>query len=182
MLKIHKNFIDDVKKNLPRLKSEIEEELRNKGLTGDMIKILFKRDKLSEFRELYDAYGNALLIGKLLFMIPAEFASKNNKEIEEVEGIFNLDVLGIILDRVAKDKLHQADIKFVLEKVFNGEDISSAVKVKKEDNKKVEERVMKIIKEKPGLNANAYMGLVMKEFRGKISGNEVMGMIKKFIS
>jgi len=182
LLKIHKNFIDDVKKNLPRLKSEIEEELRNKGLTGDMIKILFKRDKLSEFRELYDAYGNALLIGKLLFMIPAEFASKNNKEIEEVEGIFNLDVLGIILDRVAKDKLHQADIKFVLEKVFNGEDISSAVKVKKEDNKKVEERVMKIIKEKPGLNANAYMGLVMKEFRGKISGNEVMGMIKKFIS
>ena len=40
---------------------------------------------------------------------------------------------------------------------------------------------MNIIKEKPGLNANAYMGLVMKEFKGKVSGGEAMEMIKKFV-
>lgn len=181
LLKIHKAMIDEVKKNLPKLKSDVEEDLRKKGLTEDMIKILFKRNKLNDFRELYDAYGNALLIGKLLFMIPSEFASKNNKSLEEVEEIFNVDVLSIILDRVSKDKLHQADIKFILEKVFDGEGIREAVKVKKEDNKKIEERVMKIVKEKPGLNANAYMGLVMKEFRGKVTGGDAMEMIKKFV-
>ena len=155
--------------------------MRKKGLTENMIKILFKREKLDDFRELYDAHGNALLVGKLLFMIPKEFASKNKKDISEVEEIFNVDVLGIILDRVAKEKLHLADVKLVLERVFNGEGIRDAVKVKKEDNKKVEERVMNIIKEKPGLNANAYMGLVMKEFKGKVSGGEAMEMIKKFV-
>ena len=181
LLKIHRAFIDSVKKNLPKLRSEVEEDLRKKGLTEDMIRILFKREKLDDFRELYDAHGNALLVGKLLFMIPREFASKNNKELSEVEEIFNVDVLGIILDKVAKEKLHPADIKLVLERVFNGEGIRDAVKVKKEDNKKVEERVMNIIKEKPGLNANAYMGLVMKEFKGKVSGGEAMEMIKKFV-
>ena len=40
---------------------------------------------------------------------------------------------------------------------------------------------MNIIKEKPGLNANAYMGLVMQEFKGKISGKEAMEIIQKLL-
>ena len=40
---------------------------------------------------------------------------------------------------------------------------------------------MKLIKEKPGLSTNAYMGLVMKEFKGKIGGGEAMTIIKKYI-
>lgn len=181
LLKIHRAFIDSIKKDLPKLRSEVEEDLRKKGLTEDMIKVLFKREKLDDFRELYDAHGNALLVGKLLFTFPLEFASKNKKELSEVEEIFNVDVLGIILDRVAKEKLHLADVRLVLERVFSGEGIRDAVKLKKEDNKKVEERVMNIIKEKPGLNANAYMGLVMKEFKGKVSGGEAKEMVEKFL-
>ena len=41
-------------------------------------------------------------------------------------------------------------------------------------------KIIKIIKEKPGLSANAYMGLIMKEFKGKISGSDVMKIINKF--
>ena len=40
---------------------------------------------------------------------------------------------------------------------------------------------MKIIKEKPGLSLNAYMGLIMKEFKGRISGKEAIEIIKKYI-
>jgi hypothetical protein len=39
---------------------------------------------------------------------------------------------------------------------------------------------MKIIKEKPGLSPNAYMGLVMKEMKGKISGGDAMKFIQKY--
>ena len=46
---------------------------------------------------------------------------------------------------------------------------------------KIEEEIMKIIKKKPGLSQNAYMGLIMKEFKGKISGKEVMDIIKKYV-
>ncbi len=40
---------------------------------------------------------------------------------------------------------------------------------------------MKLIKEKPGLSVNAYMGLIMKEFKGKISGKGVSEIIKKYV-
>jgi len=40
---------------------------------------------------------------------------------------------------------------------------------------------MSLIKEKPGLSFNAYMGLVMKEFQGQISGNEAAEIIKKYV-
>jgi uncharacterized protein YqeY len=40
---------------------------------------------------------------------------------------------------------------------------------------------MKIIKDKPGLSDKAYMGLIMKEFKGQISGKEAMEIIHKFV-
>jgi len=40
---------------------------------------------------------------------------------------------------------------------------------------------MKVIKEKPGLSDKAYMGLIMKEFKGKIGGREAMEIIQKHI-
>ena len=39
---------------------------------------------------------------------------------------------------------------------------------------------MKLIKSKPGLSSNAYMGLIMQNFKGKISGKEAMDLINKF--
>ena len=41
------------------------------------------------------------------------------------------------------------------------------------------EFITKTISEKPGLNTNAVMGLVMKEYRGKYSGQKILEMIKK---
>ena len=49
------------------------------------------------------------------------------------------------------------------------------------DESELEEKISKIIKEKPGLSVNAYMGLVMKQLRGKISGKEVSGIIRKHL-
>ena len=54
-------------------------------------------------------------------------------------------------------------------------------KIRKEDLHGMEGEIMKLIKEKPGLSVNAYMGLIMKEFKGKISGKEVSEIIKKYV-
>ena len=40
---------------------------------------------------------------------------------------------------------------------------------------------MKIVSEKSGLSINAYMGLVMQRFKGKINGQEVMEILKKLV-
>jgi glutamyl-tRNA(Gln) amidotransferase subunit E len=42
------------------------------------------------------------------------------------------------------------------------------------------EFIIKTISEKPNLNANALMGIVMKEYRGKYSGQKILELIKKY--
>ena len=59
--------------------------------------------------------------------------------------------------------------------------LKDALKIEKIYINIIEEKVMKIIKEKPGLSEKAYMGLVMKEFKGKISGKEASEIIKKYV-
>ena len=39
----------------------------------------------------------------------------------------------------------------------------------------------KMIEEKTGLNASAYMGLIMAKHRGKIDGKKVMELLKRFV-
>jgi len=176
ILKIHKKLIDEAKRTLPKLRSEEEAELKKKGLNEDMIKLLFRLNKLEEFKELINIMDKPQLIAKVLLMYPREIAKRENLDIE----ILTKEVLAFVLESVRKKKLSEGDIKHVLEKIVKGSTPEDAIKIEKVDLGDVEHKIMKIIKDKPGLNANAYMGLVMKEFKGKVSGSEAMQIIKKY--
>ena len=115
LLKIPLDYVHELKRNLPKLRGEIEDDLKKKGLGEEMIKVLFKRGKLNEFRELYEIHGNVDLIGKLLLVYPKEIASKEKKTVEKIEEKIT-DYFGDILNLVFKDKLNKADVKHVLEK------------------------------------------------------------------
>jgi Glu-tRNA(Gln) amidotransferase subunit E-like FAD-binding protein len=60
ILKFPEIFINECKKDLPKLKSEIEEELRKQGLTQDMIRELFKRNMLEQYKELFSVFGTQI--------------------------------------------------------------------------------------------------------------------------
>ncbi len=181
LLRISRERTNEVKKNLPKLKSVIEEELRKEGLSEEIIKAIFKKGRLEEFRELQAITKNPSLTGKVLFVLPKEIASHEGKKIEDVEKRLNKEVLAFVLENYVKKKISESQIKQVLERIVSGEEIENAVKFESIDLDKVEEFVMKSIKEKPGLNENAYMGLVMKEFKGKVSGKEAIEIIKKYL-
>lgn len=180
LLRISRDFINDIKKELPRLKHEIEGELRKKGLSEEMIKLLLNQRKIEEFKELLDYSDKPQLIAKMILIFTKEIASKTKKSIEDVEGILG-DFYPDILEALENKKISESDIKEVMLKIVSGENFKDAIKTEKTDLNEIEEKVMKIIKEKPGLNANAYMGLVMKEFKGKISGKEAMEIIQKYV-
>ena len=72
-------------------------------------------------------------------------------------------------------------MRYALDRIVRGENAENAVLFEKEDIGVVEESIAKIIRDKPGLSEKAYMGLVMKEFRGKIPGRQAMEIIKKFV-
>jgi len=181
LLKISLNLLNQVKKNLPKLKSDIKKELKNKGLNEEMIKLLFKQNKLEEFRELSKIINDLQLIGKIILIFPKEIARHSNLPLVEVEKILDKDAFMFILEALKDSKISENQIKQVLGRIVNGQKLKDAILFKKEDINIIEEKIRKIIKEKPGLSEKAYMGLVMKELRDKINGREAMEIIKKFV-
>ena len=177
-MKISRDFINDAKKTLPKKRDELEEELKKEGLSDEMIKLLFKLNKIDDFKNLIN-FGKAQLVAKTLLLWPKEIATKTGKTLEEVEEKLE-DYFSDVLISVKKKKISEGDIKNVLGKLVEGVSFSDAVKIEKVDNGDIEERIMKIIKSKPGLAPNAYMGLVMKEFGRKIDGKKAMEIIGKY--
>ncbi len=181
LLKISRNFINEVKKSLPKLRSEIERELKSKGLNQEIIKLLFKQNNLEEFRELLEIMNKPQLIAKILLIFPKEIASHRKIPITKINRILNKDILIHIIEALKKKRISEAQVKQVLERIVKGENLKDAIVFKKKDTDIVEEKIMKIIKDKPGLSEKAYMGLIMKEFKGQISGKEAMEIIGKFV-
>ncbi|MCK9570467.1 Glu-tRNA(Gln) amidotransferase subunit GatE [Candidatus Pacearchaeota archaeon] len=180
LLKISRDLINEVKKNLPELREDIEKELEKKGLNNEMIKLLFKYNKIDEFKELLEIYDDPNLVAKIFLVFPKEIASHSKKETVEVEKILTKEVLAFILEKLKEKKITKEQIKDVLEKIVDGEELEKSISFKKHEGN-VEEQIMNLIKSKPGLSENAYMGLVMKELRGKVNGNEAMEIIKKIL-
>jgi Glu-tRNA(Gln) amidotransferase subunit E-like FAD-binding protein len=178
LLKISRDMINDVKKDLPELREDIERNLGKMGLTEEMIKILMKQNKIDEFKELLNLLNEPMLIAKILLVFPKELASHEKKTTEEIGEILNKDILTFVVEMLRIGKISREQVKHVLERIVKGENREKAIEFKKEEGN-VEEVILKLIKEKPGLSENAYMGLVMKEMKGKVNAGEVMGIIKR---
>ena len=66
------------------MREEVEKDLERIGLNQEMIKILFKQNKLDEFKELLDIYNEPNLIAKLLLIFPKEISAHEKKSISEI--------------------------------------------------------------------------------------------------
>lgn len=181
LLKISRDLINEVKKTLPKLRDEIEEELSKTGLNQEMIQLLFKENKINEFKELLRILNNPALVAKILLIFPKEIASHEKRSIKEVEKILNKDTITFIIEALRDKQISEQQIKGVLGKVIVGVDVKDAIIFKREDSNITEEKIAKIIKSKPGLSENAYMGLVMKELKG-VNGKEAMEIITKLLN
>lgn len=183
LLKVGKRFIDEVKKSLPKVSGELKEELKDYGLHEELIKLILQSGKIDEFKELVSVRKNPELVAKMLVLYPRELASKKKIDIEKTESVLHKDVLVSMLEALNNGEINENQIREVMERILDGKSIKEALKFEKQDMNVVEERVMKLIKENPGLSANAYMGLLMKEpeFRGKVNPKELMEIIKKYV-
>jgi len=182
LLRISREMINQVKKGLPKLRSEIEEELISRGLNKEMIKLLLSRNLLSEFEALLKLYNNPNFIIKSLVLWPKEIAIREKLSEKEIQEKLSIDIIESLIEKVARGRIKESEIKGIMTELAKGKTIEEVIGIKREEIN-IEERILKIIKEKPGLSENAYMGLIMKnsEFKGKIDGKEIMEIIKKFM-
>lgn len=180
LLKISRSMIDSAKKDLPKPREELENELKKRGLNLEMISLLLRQGKLEEFKNLLYIYDKPEFIAKMILIFTKEVATKEDLSLENVEETLEDNYIPI-LKLLDEKKISEGDVKDIMLKLVNGVEFEEAVKIEKVDVGEIEEQIMKMIKEKPGLNPNAYMGLVMKEFKGKIDGKEAMRIISKYL-
>ncbi|PIO07668.1 Glu-tRNA(Gln) amidotransferase GatDE subunit E [Candidatus Pacearchaeota archaeon CG10_big_fil_rev_8_21_14_0_10_34_12] len=182
LLRISRELLNDVKRTLPKMKHETEQELKEKGLNDEMIKLIFKEEKIEEFKDLLKVCDNSKLIAKMILIFPKDIAKREKVSVEKVEEKLDMKILIFALENFKKGKISESQVKEFLEKIVKGERKEDALKFRKTNLDSVEEKIIKIIKEKPGLSEKAYMGLIMKEFKGAVIGKEVMEIIKKYVS
>ncbi len=180
LLKISHDMINQAKKNLPKLRSEIEKELTSKGLNKEMIKLLLSENLLLEFEALLKLYNNPNFIVKSLILWPKEIAIREKLSEKKIQEKLSVDVIESLIEKVSRKKIKESEIKGIMTELAKGKTIDEIIGIKKEEAN-IEEQILKIIKEKPGLSENAYMGLIMKEFNGKIDGKEASEIIKRYI-
>lgn len=179
ILKIKKELIDRAKKTLPKLRSELEREFKKQGLNAEYINLLFKQNKVNSYMEFYFNFPKPNILGELILVYPKELSKKFEKDLDEVEEKIE-ENLGEIIELANKKKIKEKDMKEIISNLVYGKTFEDAIKIEKVDVASIEEEIHKIIKSKPGLNPNAYMGLVMKAFNGKVDGSEAMRVIRKF--
>lgn len=180
LLRITREIINEAKATLPKLRSDIREDLRGKGLNEEMVKLLSHGDKIEEFESLIKIINDPNFIAKVLFLIPRDIASKEN--IENIDDLINLDIIESIVQAVKENKINREDVKHVMEEIAKGKSFDDAIKIEKADSSEVETEIARIVKEKPGLSIGGYMGLIMAKFKGKISGKEATDILNRLLN
>jgi len=178
LLKISRQIINEAKKTLPKLRKEIREELRKKGLSEEQARLLLKQDKLFDFESLLKILNEPRFIFKVLIEYPREVVKHEGKG----EDKLTLDIIESIVNAVVSGKIDKGDIKHVMTEIVNGKSFEDAVKIEKVDLKEAEAEIAKLVKQKPGLSLGGYMGLIMKKFKGKISGKEASEILQRLLS
>ncbi len=156
-----KSLVKEVK--LPKLISEYVKELVKKGLNESLANEIIKKDI-----NLEDYKLDPRLVAYVLIEKP-----------KEIKRRFKLEVKRENLDRVLEllegKKINKEIIVDVLIDLENDKfDISNYKKI---DTKVIEDEVKNLISN--GLSVKAMMGILMGKYKGKVSGKELVEIIKK---
>ena len=179
LLKISREMINHAKKTLPKLKTEVREELREKGLSEEMIKLVLSENKIEEFKALLKLYNQPNFIVKALLLYPKEISS--HEKIKNIDKKLTVDIIESIIENVAKKKISEQQVKQVMKEIVKGKKLEEALKIEKPETENLEQEIINLLKQKPGLSQGAYMGLLMQKHKGKISGKEIAEILKKHI-
>jgi len=181
LIRISNKMIEEIRSNLPKLKSELVSELTKEGLSMEYAKILIDEGKMNEFNKLKEAEVDLNTIAKLLVLYPKEVSSHENIPLKKIEEKLN-NYREKILIALRDEKISESSIKSIIIELTKDVPFDELIKKNKPaDNKNIESEIKAIIKEKPGLSVGGYMGLLMQKFKGKADGKALMEILKKHV-
>ena len=172
VIPVTKEFLKSIKK--PVLLTERIEALEQRySLHAEIARALIYDEHLELFEELTKKFSMPELIAKTLVLTVKDLKNRLNlpsnrlkkKDFEEVfsyvqKGLIDKDAVAHVL----ADKLQGT---FHLQKY------------EKVNEKDLEFHIKNLVKEKNNLNDSALMGIIMKEYQGKVNGKKVMEILKR---
>lgn len=177
---IDKKFLEEIKNNLPkvRLKEDVIKEFSQK-MNPELAKAIIFDGKIGIFEKLSKIYNKQDLIAKMICIWPKEISSHEKMSMKYIEQVFDLKIFEIILNALNEKKIEESDVKKIMEKIAKGVSMQNALIIEKTEISDLDKEIRQIIKEKPGLSTNAYMGLIMQKYKGKVNPAQVVDTINK---
>ena len=174
-IRIEKEYIEKLRKKLPKLLTEKIADFGKKyGIPREIAGELFGNKFFESLTEKFNEI-EPLAIANTLINIPKEIKSRFNLDSSKLKNEDFEEVLSYLNEgEVAKEAIIDLLIKKIKNEKIN---LAEFEAVSETD---LEKEIKKIIEEKPGLNASAYMGLIMSKYRGKVDGKKAMETVDKF--
>ncbi|MCH8004252.1 MAG: Glu-tRNA(Gln) amidotransferase subunit GatE [Nanoarchaeota archaeon] len=175
-IKLDKKYIENLKKDLPKLLTHKEEDLEKKykiakELAKELVHNTIFEDLIKKFNKI-----EPQIIAHILINIPKEIKTRFKEDISKLDK----EHFEEVLDYLNKGKIaKEAIIELLIKKIKNE-------KIKLEEFtgislKEIEKDIKELINEKKGLNIGAYMGILMGKYRGKVDGKKIMELLRKFV-
>ena len=185
-IKINKELLEKIKKNLPELLEEKEEKLVKKyNLNKELVKELIRSEKINLFEKIVSLGIEPILIATTLTSTLKELKRKENAPIENLkEKHFLMVFEALKSQKIAKEGIPELLKQLSLKPEEKIENLIKSLGLETISEEKLREIIKKIIQEnkdvlqKPTAE-KIFMGLIMKEVRGKIDGKTVMKVLKE---
>ncbi len=169
---ITKEYLMSIK--LPKLLSDKVSELASEyDIPESLAKEVIARNiDLAEYQKSFPNIAPST-IAQILIETPKEIKSRLKIDTDKLtqEDFF------MVLKHLNKGEIGKDAILEILAEIAKGHKVDLA-KYRQLSDEELKKEINRIIKEKPGLSQNAYMGLIMGKFRGKVDGKKVIEIIQ----
>lgn len=176
-VRIEIEYIEKLRKELPKLLTEKVEEFSKKyNLNKELAKEAIDNENFELLVKKFDGIEPSI-IANTLINIPKEIKTRFNLDSSKLKGKDFEEVLSYLNESkiASKEAIFEILIKKIKKEKIDLKEFEAV------SEKELEKEIKRIIEEKPGLNASAYMGLVMAKYRGKVDGKRVMEMLNALV-
>lgn len=188
LIKISPALIKEIKKSLPKVKTDILAELQNKGLNTELAKILLQKNKLELFNKLLELKVKPAIIARTIALIPDSIKAHYNLDDEQIEKLTE-DIFYKVLESYEKNKITKDAIELVLLAVCKDVPIKEAIsEYKKLTEAELEKKIKWLIMQKQNklkkgeMPERAFLGFAISELKGKASGEDISKLVSKLIT
>lgn len=176
-IKVTKKLIKEVENSLPDHPDDVADKL-NKLLNPELASQMMHSEKLNLFFDIVKEGIDTVLAATTLLLTEPEIKKRFSLDASIPDEIYK-EVLWLYNE----GKIPKSAIFDVLHDYTENprnliEVLEDFKQIGEEEVRKV---IEKIITEKPGLNFAAYMGLVMKELRGRVDGSVIAKILKSLL-